>query len=75
MAGCLSRLIAELYLSERFMKICILLLAIALLAGCENVQPPTNEQVKKVADLCEKKGLTVELFYNGTATRVSCNQP
>ena len=60
---------------EMKMKICILLLAIALLAGCENVQPPTNEQVKKVADLCEKRGLTVELFYNGTATRVSCNQP
>ena len=59
---------------EMKMKICILLLAIALLAGCENVQPPTNEQVKTVADLCEKKGLTVELFYNGTATRVSCNQ-
>jgi uncharacterized lipoprotein YajG len=57
------------------MKICILLLAIALLAGCENVPPPTNEQVKTVADLCEKKGLTVELFYNGTSTRVSCNKP
>ena len=57
------------------MKICILLLAIALLTGCENVPPPTNEQVKTIADLCEKKGLTVELFYNGISTRVSCNKP
>lgn len=56
------------------MKICLLLLTLTLLTACGNVAPPTNEQVKIVADLCEKKGLLVNVFYNGIYTEVKCIQ-
>lgn len=57
------------------MKILILILLTMTMYGCGNVSPPSDELVKHVADSCEKKGMIVDVYYNGMSTKVECKLP